>query len=274
MLKNKFPFLLLALVLSLAACEETKFDVTPYSGDNFYRFPVTSNTIFEDDLEPTEIAVLYSVTDRSNGSVDFQITGGTEGVDYELLNSGSSLSFDVAGGYQDKIRIQPLLNPNTDSDIVLEITLTNPQSGVAGFPGPEGNSAVFRLTIQNACAPVAVGGDYNSVTTGQSTDGCCPDQVANFEGAVSVTDNGDGTYTVSDFSAGLYLEWYDVYGITPDFPLPATLTVSGATVTVSGSEPFGTSITGSGTYDKCTGTIIYTWANGYADTGTVTLNVQ
>lgn len=274
-IKNKFPFLLLlALILGFAACEETKYDITPYTGDNFYRFTSTGTAIFEDDPDPIEIPVRYSTTDGSAGSVEFEITGGVEGTDYQILNSGNSLSFDAGSGYQAMIRIQPVYNQPSTSDAVLEIALTNPQNGVAGFPGPDGNSSSYQLTIKNECTRIPVGGTYASLTTGQSTDGCCPDEVSNLAAVVTIMDNGDGTYEISDFSAGLYLEWYAVYGITPDFALPATLTVDGSVVSIAGSEPFGTSISGSGTYEKCTGDITYTWANGYADGGTVTLKLQ
>lgn len=270
-IKNKLAFVFL-LALILGACEETKYDIIPYSGDNFYRFTSSGTTIFEDDADPIEIPVRYSTTVGGNGSVEFQITGGTEGTDFEALGSGS-LSFDAGNGYEDFIRIQPLLN-TSESDIVLEIQLVNPQAGVAGFPGPDANSSIYQLTIQNACTPIPVGGTYLSVTTGQSTDGCCPDQVTDLASIVTIEENGDGGYTVSDFSAGMYLEWYDVYGITADFALPATLSINGSDVIVDGSEPFGTAITGTGTYDKCTGDITYTWKNGYDDTATVNLKLD
>ncbi|PHN03387.1 hypothetical protein [Flavilitoribacter nigricans] len=274
-LKNSISFLLLvALLVGFSACEETKYDITPYTGDNFYRFTSSGTAIFEDDPMPIEIPVRYSTTDGSSGSVEFEISGGAAGTDYEILNSSNTLSFDAGSGYQDVIRIQPVYNQPSASDAVLEITLTNPQNGVAGFPGPDGNNSTYLLTIKNECTRIPVGGTYVSLTTGQSTDGCCPDEVANHASVVTITDNGDGTYEVSDFSAGLYLEWYDVYGVTADLPLPVTLTVDGSVVTISGSEPFGTSVSGSGTYEKCSGAITYTWSNGYSDTGTVSLTLQ
>lgn len=266
--------MVLALVLGLTACEETKYDIIPYNGDNFYRFTSSGTSIFEDDPDPIDIPVVYSTTDGTTGSVEFQISGGVEGTDYMILNGSTSLSFDGTNGYKDMIRIQPVYNPASPSDAVLEIALTNPQNGVAGFPGPDGNSSTYQLTIKQECTRIPVGGTYASLTTGLSTDGCCPDEVSNLASEITITDNGDGTYEVSDFSAGLYLEWYDVYGITPDLALPVTLTVDGSVVTVSGSEPFGTSISGTGTYEKCSGDITYTWVNGYADTGTVTLTLK
>lgn len=273
-IKNKLSILMVsALVLGLAACEETKYDITPYSGDNFYRFISSGTAIFEDDAMPIEIPVQYSTVDGGSGSVEFTISGGTEGTDYEILNAGTSLSFDAGNGYKDVIRIQPVYNQPSTSDAVLEIMLTNPQNGVAGFPGPAGNNSIYELTIKNECTRIPVGGTYAAATTGLSTDGCCPDEVS-VTTEVTITDNGDGTYTISDFSGGLYLEWYDVYTITPDTELPATLTVDGSTVTISGSEPYGTAVSGSGTYEKCSGDITYTWSNGYADTGTVTLKLQ
>lgn len=282
-IENKFSFLLvLALVLGLAACEETKYDITPYTGEDFYRFAGSSATAFESDTDPVEIPVYFSTKENANGSVDFQVSGGTAGVDYELLNSGTTLSFDAANGYQDMIRIQPLNNPDNDQDVILDIVLSNPQGGVIGFPGPDNsNTATFKVNILNVlCEIIPIGGTYNSVTSGQSTDTCCPDETKDLASTVTITSNGDGTFTIDDFSAGIYLEWYAGYGVTPDFPLPGTITVTDFSdpesnlIEISGSEPFGTSITGSGTYNPCTGDITYTWTNGYADTGTVSLVLQ
>lgn len=282
-IKSRFSYLLLlALALGFSACEETKYDIESYTGESFYRFTGSSVTAFESDVDPVEIPVLFSTTDGSSGSVDFQITGGTAGTDYTLLNSGNSLSFDAGSGYQDVIRIQPINNMDNDQDVILDIVLSNPQGGVIGFPGPDNtNTATYKVNILNVlCEIIPIGGDYNSVTTGKSTDTCCPDETVDLASTVNITANGDGTFTIDDFSAGLYLEWYAVYGVTPDFPLPGTITVTDFSdpennlIAISGSEPFGTSISGTGTYNPCTGDITYTWTNGYDDTGTASLTLQ
>ncbi len=120
--------------------------------------------------------------------------------------------------------------------------------------------------------PSDIAGEYSAVTSGQSTDGCCTAPVADLTSTVTLTEERPGVYVISDFSAGLYFEWYVVYGITGPADTPGKLQHVCSTVSiVETSEPFGTAVTGSGTYDDSNGVITYTWSNGFADMGTVTL---
>lgn len=269
---------MLCLLLSFGACEETKFDIESYTGDNFFRFNGDAVSVFESSPDPVELPVLYASADGSAGEVDFTITGGTQGVDYELLNASNTLTLNSSNNFAETIRIQPIFNEANESDVRLEVILTNPRGGVIDYPGPDNpNTDIYIVNLLNQCTIIPIGGTYNSLTTGSSTDGCCPDPSVDYASTVTITDNGDGTYTINDFTAGLYLEWYDVYGITSQDQTPATLTITDPNtnaIAISGNEPFGTVISGDGSYDPCTGNLTYTWGNGYGDTGTVLLTLQ
>lgn len=271
---KKYSYLfLLAILLTLAACEETKYDITTYDGENFFKFVGSDVVAFESETNALEIPVTFSTGDKSSGTVDFQITGGTAGTDYELLNSSTSLTLNEGNSYRDVIRIQPIDNPDNDQDVLLDIVLSNPQSGVIGFPGPgNSNTAAFKVTILNVCPSTPIDGEYTSLSTGKSTDSCCPDEVVDLASAVSLTANSDGTYTISDFSAGMYFKWYAVYGIPEDLTLPAVITLADNKITVAGVGPFNSEITGEGIVNPCTGIVTYTWINGFNDTATVTLS--
>lgn len=165
--------------------------------------------------------------------------------------------------------------------MVLTITLKDGQNGVVGFPGPANtNSQTHTLTIiDDDCTIIPIGGTYASTSRGTSTDGCCPDEITGFQSEITVTDNMDGTYDLNDFSGGIYLEWYAVYGLTSQNQSPATFSitdpVNNTIAFVAGSgEPFGETLTGSGTYDPCTGNLDYNWQNGYGDEGTVNLKLK
>ena len=126
------------------------------------------------------------------------------------------------------------------------------------------------LQVDMACSS-ALEGEYSGVSSGQSTDDCCPGTV-NASADVTITANGGGTYTISDFSAGLYFAWYGVYGIlNPDDRLAVGFKDVCLTVSGSFKEPFGENASLSGTVDGTTGVITYSWENGYGDKGTVTL---
>ncbi|MGB4849960.1 MAG: hypothetical protein WBP41_18690, partial [Saprospiraceae bacterium] len=128
------------------------------------------------------------------------------------------------------------------------------------------------------CPPVDISGNYKVVSaTGKSTDGCCPDEVT-VSGDIVVIDALQGSVTnfsVSDITGGLYFAWYAVYGITGPDDSPGEFLFNCNEVSiVNTKEPFGTSVLGEGLYDETTGTITYTWSNGYADRGTVVLQKQ
>lgn len=152
-------------------------------------------------------------------------------------------------------------------DVVSLIFVCNTADGRALKSG-----ATFDAPVS---CPSALAGTYSSVASGTSTDGCCPDPITGFASTVTLTDLGDGNYEVSDFSGGLYLEWYDVYGITSTNDSPCNIQdVCGTLTIVNTTEPFGTVVTGGGSVDSATGVITITWENGYADQGTIVLTPQ
>jgi hypothetical protein len=125
-------------------------------------------------------------------------------------------------------------------------------------------------------------GTYTSTTTGKSTDTCCPDETT-VESTVTITSLGSGKYEISDFSAGLYKKWYEVYGITDAYVAETDKTknklrgdILDACNKISGSwvEPFSESLTISGVSLVSDKKITYTWENGYGDKATVTLTKQ
>ena len=127
----------------------------------------------------------------------------------------------------------------------------------------------FNFNLALVC-PSDLAGDYVATTTGTSTDDCCPAQVTLDNKAVKLTAKGGGVYEISDFSAGLYYDWYDVYGIIESDPtLKGTITDVCNTISGSIDEPFGTKAVITGTAGN--GVITYTWENGFGDMATVTL---
>lgn len=268
--------------LFFVSCEDDSdnFNKT-YSGDSFFRFPGTSSSIAENAPEPAAIPVTYTNTDGAGGtgSVSFEVTGGTAGEDYTVVNAQNSLTFNAANGFSDTIWIQPVDNTTDEpEDLELTVSLSNPSNGIIGWPGPDNSgSQEFKLRINDDdCTVIPIGGEYTSVARGTSTDGCCPDETTGFMAEITITDLGGGSYMLNDFSGGIYLDWYAVYGLTSQDDSPATFTltdpVNGTIVFDAGqTEPFGESVSGTGTWNQCTGEISYHWDNGWGDEGDVVL---
>jgi len=115
-------------------------------------------------------------------------------------------------------------------------------------------------------------GTYVAVTDGQSTDPCCAAALEDYTYEVSLTEVAPGQYSLSDIYNGVYLEWYDVYGISSEEE--RSLTDVCNTITASFSDPFGGAVTISGTYDPATGIIQLESSNSFGDIWTSTLTPQ
>ena len=77
-----------------------------------------------------------------------------------------------------------------------------------------GTNYTLEKIAENSAAP-SITGTYNVVSNGSSTDsGPVNNPLVDFASTVVITDNGDGTYTFSDGWAGVYVEWYSIYGYT------------------------------------------------------------
>ncbi|MDX1941264.1 MAG: hypothetical protein SFU99_11980 [Saprospiraceae bacterium] len=156
-------------------------------------------------------------------------------------------------------------------------TVTKTDGTTYGFSNTDANlinQPAFKAMVflrQNVICPSTLAGEYIATTTGTSTDPCCPTETTLENQTVKLVSKGSGKYEISDWSAGLYLKWYEVYGITPETNLKAEITDACGKISGSFAEPFGTTTTVTGTSNPSTGTITYTWKNGYDDVATVTL---
>lgn len=115
--------------------------------------------------------------------------------------------------------------------------------------------------------PSNLAGTYTTVTTGTSTDGCCPDPVT-VNSSVTFTRTGPTTYRVTNFSAGLYDAWYCApydlcNGNTFNGLASTMLDVCGNVTWTAGY--WGSR--GTGSIDG-SGKITVTWENEFGDTGT------
>lgn len=170
------------------------------------------------------------------------------------LNGGDDLIFDGFIVMNDGRRFGP---DNTGSNL----------QGNNGFDGR------FRF-IKPLLCDSDLGGIYLATTTGTSTDACCPDETT-VEKEITLTQTGDGEYTISDWSGGLYLAWYEVFGITAETDMTETFIDACGNISIAEfTEPFGETASATGSLDFETGVVTYEWSNGFGDAGTVILTPQ
>ena len=220
----------------------------------------------------------YDLADADNASNSFSFGSAGEAVSSAVL----TLSFN--GGAA--VDVQTLSSvPGSAS---LSLAEAASQTGVAiadlnpgdvftfGFRDVGTSSGTFSsgttLDVAVSCTS-ALAGTYDASTTGTSTDACCPGTVT-VTSTVTLTDAGGGIYDISDWSGGLYFEWFDIFGIVPDSNTGQVQDICNTFTVVTDTEPFGETLEGSGSVDPATGVITYTWLTGFGDTGTTTLTPQ
>jgi hypothetical protein len=222
----------------------------------------------------TEVIRTYTQSDFNDGvervvltAADFAtafnkpgFTNGTEGGNF-TIRPRVTLNDD---------RVYPAYVHLSEGDSILNVS-----TSIIGS-SPAFGAFTLQIMTSITCAPVDISGTYQVVSaTGTSTDGCCPDPVSISGNIVTLTAIDATRFAISDFSGGLYFEWYDVYGITSPDDSPGTLVYNCSEVNFQGTiEPFETVVAGGGPVDLASGRITYTWSNGYGDTGTVILQKQ
>lgn len=131
------------------------------------------------------------------------------------------------------------------------------------------NSPIYSVAQSYLVAcPSDLAGTYSVVTSGESTDtGPTPDEnpITDYPFTVTLTDKGAGSYEMSDAYGGLYLLWYDIYGITPDHSKATIKDVCGV-LSASYKGPFTEAVTLTGTVND-DGTLTIHWENEFGDFG-------
>jgi hypothetical protein len=173
------------------------------------------------------------------------------------------------------------LNDNTDFEVgnalkvTAELTLKNGtiikilnDDGSANYGADISNSLIFSvLQTYFVSCPSDLAGTYTVLTTAFSTDpGPTPDEnpITNFPYTVTITALGGGKYNISDAFGGVYILWYDIYGL--DFEVEGQFDDVCGTISGVFPEPFGTDVTYTGSVNP-DGTLSIHWVNGYDDEG-------
>jgi len=182
-----------------------------------------------------------------------------------LVNAYESLAGDADFELGDQLKIS--------ADVTLKdgtvIKLLKDGTGAQNYGQDIANSTVFSvIQVYTVSCPSDLGGTYNVVTSGASTDtGPTPDEnpIANYATTVTLTDNGGGDYTMSDGTGGLYVLWYDIYGSTPANSGGSFSDVCG---TLNGSFPdiYGGTVVLTGVVNS-DGTLSIHFENDFGDTG-------
>lgn len=175
---------------------------------------------------------------------------------FENLNT----SEDFATGDQLIISADITLKDGTVLKIMNDDGTNNFSSNIA-------TSNLYKVfQTYNVSCPSDLGGTYSVLTSGESTDGgvVTNNPVTNHPYTVTITDNGGGNYTISDSFGGLYIYWYDIYGLT--FDVESDFTDICGSISSEFEDPFGSIVNYTGTVNP-NGTISIHWTNDFGDFG-------
>ena len=309
-MKN-FLYLFLGAAMVFAACDEpespyNEFDELGYGAiprlvnapDGVFDFfspddsQVTFEVEFYDENNGQNVAsyawdVTYEGADQTIGPVNLTTVNKSEFTTNESGLPGTTITFrltdvlnalglsidDVDGG--DNFAFTSTLTKDDGSTF----TSANTSPNLIGQPA---FNAFFGFDQPLVC-PSDLGGTYIANSEGESTDVCCAGTFSSDGREITLTDNGGGNYTISDWSGGLYFAWYGPdggdYGITEDYIAAGNLnqTIVDACGNYSSpdfTEPFGESASLTNIAVDANGVITYEFSNGYGDMGRVTLTPQ
>lgn len=274
-MKNKIILIILSLSIGLmwSGCYKTHDEVVA-SGEAAGGVRVTNVA-----------SGFYNLTEIETAFAEFSIEASPNSKDISSVDVLGSLNNIAGSSFQTVQTVSTLPATITISAVDAGNALGKPASELVlgdvfrftfrtNFSDGTSSLSSASVTIPVSC-PSDLAGTYTASSNAASTDGCCTDPLEGFESEVVITAISDGVYKLSDFSAGVYLEWYAIYGITPAIDLSATIRDVCNQISFDPfNEPFGTAVEASGSYDPATNTLTYSWVNGYDDTGTVTLVKQ
>lgn len=135
------------------------------------------------------------------------------------------------------------------------------EDGTSGTGANIQTTVLFTTIISYPVScPSALGGSYSVISNGDNTDGQPP--AVDLAYNITLTDNGGGSYTMSDFAGGAYILWYTVYGV--DFEQTGTFTDVCGTIGGSFSDAWGQALPVTGAVNE-DGTITISWTNPWGD---------
>ncbi len=222
---------ILFLATSMMGCEE---QLTVFEGPYHARFTGTAASIKESSTTPATIKIHYAGPKPTESiKVDFSVSGGTAGVDFNLVG-GTSVTIP-SGNFFTSFQVTPIDNLVAGGDKVLTFEITNVSGGISAGLGLVGRK--FDLTI---------------------TDDDCPFKREYFTGILSCVEPGYGTYDVgstidpSNANAIIIDNFWNSGGVVKYIFDPATNKVDLPTQNVvMGGDTYVVSSNGQATYEAC-----------------------
>lgn len=291
MKKIKFLIVTLAIAMLMPSCEndggDSKIEFSNGALPNIQKISSTDAFIDLVAVESGTNINLGFTVDLALGEVSSMDVVGlyikSDGSIYKATLATGITTFPATFNISQTDIINAFAEIKTKSDfkigdqltITAELTLKNGKvqkiindDGTNNFSPNIATSNLYKVfQSYNVSCPSDLEGTYKVISSGTSTDsGPSPSEnpISNFPYTVEIKATGGGNYIISDGFAGLYMLWYDIYGV--DFEVEGAFSDVCGTISGSFPEPFGTLVTVSGKVNP-NGTLTIHWKNGYDDFG-------
>ena len=202
----KIGYLIIAFAI-VSGCEspEAEINYTPAE----YDFPqgislATSNI--------TNGSFVFTYTINSGDAYYVVVESGSTPPSNNNVFAGSAAGLIESGNFslsENSVTVEDLCSASSYDVYVVQFTTDSFLS--------EGTTSISVTTNDKELA-----GTYDTVTNGDLS-GNFGGSVVDFAGVVTITDNGDGTYTFDDTTGGIYPEYYGLFGFFD--PVPWTFEV-------------------------------------------------
>lgn len=257
----------LITLLTVFACEEK---LTTFEGPYHVRFTSTSSAIDENATTPASNSVHFAgPTPTEAISIQLSVSGGQEGVDFEFIEGGTSLTIQPGEFFAD-LKISPIDNDEADGDKKIVFTIESASGGFGAGFGLVGKTFTYSIADDD-CATPSLEGTYLVVNRDATPASCgnpANDDDLTYEATITLVSDVDGvrTYLLSDITGGLYSLCYgEEEGENPGIITTTRFSIllEAQPDVVYGDDEFN----GTGQMD-CEGNFTLSWANGFGDRAT------
>ena len=258
--------IIFCLALLFVSCDRQEESISWADGENIALPVVESINLSFFNLTDLENAFTEFTLDVNGNADQIEVLVNFNGGDYSTLSVVTEFptTLNITIG-----QIESILEINRD-DLVPGDSFNFTFLTTVGASIYESGTIV---NVKGACPSEIPEGTYLATSGGTSTDGCPPNNpLSDLEYEITLSSSGGGNYTISDFAAGVYQDWYgDCYGYTFETEGPIVDVCN--TLTMSLTDRFGSAVVGSGSYNPSTGQITMNWENGFGDTGKWTIRI-
>lgn len=143
--------LFLSCTFFMISCKKDNNDALKYKGDDAFWFQDGTATIVESSSDSIVINVVHTKLVPKTGSVTYTISGGTQGVDFDIT---TPLTLNYSDStYTQTIVFKPVDNFDASGNKEITLTLVSAVNGNVGLPGDSSHNKIFVITINDDDCP-------------------------------------------------------------------------------------------------------------------------